>query len=417
MAVTPEPTAPPQHVVSIDILRGLTILLMIFVNDIAGVAGTPSWLKHFEPFDGNGMTLVDVVFPAFLFIVGLALPLAFRNRERRGEKTGSMLRHVLTRTMSLLIIGVLMANSDDISTHGVINPNLWTLLMYTGVFLVWVYWPFDREKQGKTRRLLRLTGLLLILITAVLYRADDVSGWFQLRPRWWGILGLIGWAYLVAAIVYIVARGNRFVVLGGAAGLFAFYFVIKCGWLTQFDNLGPFIQLSCTLGSHPALVLLGAFMGLIFLPESTVRTHGQRAVWGIAYAVGLILAGWLLYLPHETYPCLIINKNMGTPPWCLVSAAMTAAALVALYWQIDRKLDAGRAGIADLAGRNALFAYILAPFIYALFTFFADLTDTTDLFTVLATPFAVGLGRAIALSLLVMALAARLSRRRIHLKI
>jgi predicted acyltransferase len=135
MPVEQQPAPRRQRVVSIDVLRGLTIFLMIFVNDIAGVPGTPAWLKHFEPSTGNGMTIVDVVFPAFLFIVGLAIPLAFRARERRGESTGTTIRHVVTRTVSLLIIGVLMVNSDSASRGGLVNPNLWTLLMYVGVFL------------------------------------------------------------------------------------------------------------------------------------------------------------------------------------------------------------------------------------------------------------------------------------------
>ncbi len=69
-----------DRVVSIDILRGLTILVMIFVNDIAGVIGLPSWLKHIQPPDADGMTFVDVVFPAFLFIVGMSIPQSLGKR-------------------------------------------------------------------------------------------------------------------------------------------------------------------------------------------------------------------------------------------------------------------------------------------------------------------------------------------------
>ncbi|MDD3095442.1 MAG: DUF5009 domain-containing protein [Candidatus Marinimicrobia bacterium] len=54
-----------ERVRSIDIFRGLTILLMIFVNDVAGVRNIPGWLKHAEP-GSPGMTFVDVVFrPSF----------------------------------------------------------------------------------------------------------------------------------------------------------------------------------------------------------------------------------------------------------------------------------------------------------------------------------------------------------------
>ena len=55
----------PVRIESIDVIRGLTILVMIFVNDIGNVPGTPKWMKHM-PTRSDGMTFVDLVFPAFL---------------------------------------------------------------------------------------------------------------------------------------------------------------------------------------------------------------------------------------------------------------------------------------------------------------------------------------------------------------
>lgn len=390
---------------------------MIFVNDIAGVAGTPAWLKHFEPSDGNGMTVVDVVFPAFLFIVGLAIPLAFRAREGIGEATGTGVRHVLTRTASLLVIGLLMVNSDVASPDGLINPNLWTLLMYAGVFLVWVRWPTKTARHKTIQRSLQLAGALLLVVSAVIYRGVDVTGWMQLRLHWWGILGLIGWAYLVAATIYLVSRGRPWIILGCAAGLFGFYIAVEAGWLTGLGRIGALAGVSYTLGSHPALVLLGVLMGRMFLPHSPAQTHRQRATRGLLYTALLAAAGGLFYLPHERFPYLIINKNMGTPPWCLLSAAITAASLVAVYCLVDRHDRRGWAGILEPAGKNALFAYILAPVVYAAFAYAADLTRTANVLSRLSELFSVGLGRAITLSLLVTGLAAMLSRKRIFLKI
>src|SRR5512136_2578916 len=83
----PESARPavPSRVTSIDALRGLVVFTMIFVNDLAGASDTivPAWMKHFH--GRSGMTFVDLVFPSFLFIVGMSLPLALGPRLRKGE--------------------------------------------------------------------------------------------------------------------------------------------------------------------------------------------------------------------------------------------------------------------------------------------------------------------------------------------
>ena len=74
--------ASDRRIVSIDALRGLVVFAMIYVNDIAGVSGeiVPAWMRHFRGPDG--MTFVDLVFPAFVFIVGMSVPLALGARSR-----------------------------------------------------------------------------------------------------------------------------------------------------------------------------------------------------------------------------------------------------------------------------------------------------------------------------------------------
>src|SRR4030095_15094374 len=75
---------PATRVVTIDIVRALTMVLMIFVNDLGSLKGIPLWLEHVEP-GVDGIGLADVVFPAFLFIVGLSLPFAIDHRRTQGD--------------------------------------------------------------------------------------------------------------------------------------------------------------------------------------------------------------------------------------------------------------------------------------------------------------------------------------------
>src|SRR5882757_11183973 len=91
-----------NRVRSIDAFRAVTMFLMIFVNDLDGIPGTPEWLKHAgENVDALG--LADTIFPAFLFIVGLSIPFAFQNRLKSGDYRIPW--RIVTRSAALIFIG------------------------------------------------------------------------------------------------------------------------------------------------------------------------------------------------------------------------------------------------------------------------------------------------------------------------
>ena len=126
-------------------MRGLTLVLMLFVNDL-NMNVAPAWLGHrVAEFDGMG--LADWVFPGFLFIVGMAIPFAFSKRFLSGQSLYDISRHILTRSLSLIIIGVLMLNSGRVNPELTgISKNLWAILMYVAVFLFWNDYP-DKENK------------------------------------------------------------------------------------------------------------------------------------------------------------------------------------------------------------------------------------------------------------------------------
>lgn len=352
-----------QRVESIDILRGITILVMIFVNDIPGVHGLPAWMKHNPPGTG-GMTFVDVVFPAFLFIVGMSIPFAIGKRLERGDSLWNVWKHILIRTLGLLIIGVLMANSDTISDTGLIPPGLWILLMYAGVILVWNQ-PARNESGGHAFfTKWRIAGIVVLLVSIFLYRGTHVTGIMQIRTQWWGILGLIGWAYLVACIVYIPLRKNISGLIGMMALLYCFYVADEMG-LAHWAQ--PWITPSYTLGSHPAIIIAGVILGMILKPDSVVPTPALKIRWAFLYALGMFVAGILLHSLHSMVRFFIIDKNMATLPWCLISSAITVWVWIVIYWLVDIKGWKRWAVVVRPAGSNALFAYILAPIFYVLF--------------------------------------------------
>lgn len=94
------------RLVSLDIFRGATIAAMILVNDNGSDAAY--WpLKHAQ---WSGWTPADLVFPFFLFIVGVSLVLSFRSRLKRGDSKGSLVLHTLKRSAILFALGLFISS-------------------------------------------------------------------------------------------------------------------------------------------------------------------------------------------------------------------------------------------------------------------------------------------------------------------
>src|SRR5580658_8812658 len=98
--------AAAPRVVSIDIFRGLTMAVMIFVNALSDVRGLPWWTYHAHASE-DVMTYVDMVFPFFLFIVGMSLPLSVTQRLKRNPSLFALSGHVVLRATSLIGLGLI----------------------------------------------------------------------------------------------------------------------------------------------------------------------------------------------------------------------------------------------------------------------------------------------------------------------
>src|SRR5690606_24749996 len=123
---------------TIDILRALTMFLMIFVNDLWSLTGVPKWLEHTAATE-DGMGFSDVIFPLFLFIVGLSIPLAINIRFKKKESRPRIVGHILVRTVALLVMGLYMVNFETIFSEAMpFNKYVWEILMAVGIFLIWM---------------------------------------------------------------------------------------------------------------------------------------------------------------------------------------------------------------------------------------------------------------------------------------
>ena len=399
-------TRPGQRLVAIDVFRGLTIFAMIFVNNVWAFHGVPWWMKHMK--GGAGMTFVDVVFPAFLFIVGTAVPPAIERRLRAGTSHLDLLRHIALRTLSLLAIGVFMVNMGnyDAATSG-LSKAWWILLVYLGVILLWNDYPATKGRMGGFCAGLRVIGALLLVGMAALYRRQtgDGVGWMQ--TSWWGILGLIGWAYLACCLVYLAVRHRPFVLMAVTALLIALYVSNERGVLAFLGRLHEYINVGRFIGTHGAITLAGAVACVLVYGQANLPPR-VRAWTAGAFGLGLA-AGGLFLAPRYG-----VDKNTATPSWALYSAALSCGVFLLIWWAFElRRGPAAVRWFFETAGRNALLAFIMPAIVL---TIIRDLMKV-DYYTLWGATGLWGIAQSLLFSTAIVLLCGLLYRLRLRLKL
>jgi predicted acyltransferase len=413
VTVAPLTTAARPRVVSVDALRGLIIFTMIYVNDISGAKHVPWWMKHFsDSFKGSGMTFVDLVFPAFLFIVGMSIPFALGARITRGDPIWKILGHILIRTFSLLVIGILMVNSESGPSAKQMgwSRTAWTSLLYLAAIL-----SFCSTRPRLLMMALRVLGWATLVFLTFAYRGNHNeriiefhSSWpiVSIRTEWYGILGLIGWAYLVGCIVYLIFKTNRVALLGCMVLLLCLFVADRKG---VFDNfwLANVVSIGETLGSQASITIAGMIIATLLLTPDT-QSHWPRIRFAILFALACAAAALLL---HRLYG---ISKNNATPSWCLWAAAITTLLWVNFYLIGDVWNKPNRLKLFSIAGQNVLLAYLISEGVPSwlrathLHHFYAHLADAN---------LAAGMARSIGIAILVLAVSIVLNRLGFWLKL
>jgi heparan-alpha-glucosaminide N-acetyltransferase len=383
---------------SIDILRALTMLLMIFVNDLWTLTDVPEWLGH-KGAREDGLGLAEVVFPAFLFIVGLSVPHAVRARIKKGDSTLQILWHITERTMALLIMGLFMVNLENIDrSQLLIAKPYWQFLMTLGFFLIWNHY------RGKVfgvipKDVLRVTGMAILIFLAVIYTGQGRDGSPQwMRIHWWGILGLIGWGYLLCVLVYLVLRDRPI------------WIVLAC-LLLYLLNINEFVTIfgvkfKLVVGaSNHASVMSGVMVTviLIWLNEKNRLKYLIPILLGISAI--LFLFGFL------TRPEWGISKIRATPSWTAICAGISIGAFILLHIIADRMKLTRWADIIAPAGTSTLTCYLVPYYVYAIFAI------TGIHLTGFIVTGMVGILKTFIFSLLIIWLTGLLARLNIKLKI
>src|SRR6478735_1401859 len=195
----------PRRLQSIDVFRAVTMFFMIFVNDVDGVEKIPEWIKHVDA-NTDGLGFADTIFPAFLFIVGLSIPFALTKRMQSGENKSRIVWHIILRSLALIVMGFFHVNLENYSDTALLPHAVFEIITTPAFFLIWLDYKSGVPKI--LQNILQVSGIIILIVLAFLYKGESDGEVIGLRTHWWGILGLIAWAYLTCALVYLFTRGN-----------------------------------------------------------------------------------------------------------------------------------------------------------------------------------------------------------------
>jgi len=343
---------------------------MIFVNDFWKIHDVPHWLEHASRGE-DFLGLADVVFPCFLFAVGLSIPFAIERRYSKGKTGESTIGHILSRTLALLVMGAFITNSEArLSPDVSYRIGVYWLLMVTAFIFIWNYYPrSDNPNRKKLYTLLKVAGVIILFYLAVTFRNPD-GGVFGAR---WGILGSIGWTYLLCAFIYVFTRDR----LKYLVPIWLVFVIICILGSRMNETWGETPILSLPRGNFynemlrvlhigngalPAFTMGGIIVSLLSTKYRQAPAQ-KRAVFTLLAVVVFFLAG---LISREFW---ILAKLGATPTWVFFVTAISIGTYAILNWLAEQ----GKASWFNLikpAGTATLTCYLIPYVWYA----FADIT-------------------------------------------
>jgi predicted acyltransferase len=369
----------PERMMALDVFRGVTIAGMVLVNNPG------SWGNQYGPVahaKWNGCTPTDLIFPFFLFIVGVAMTFSFDKRLRQGCDRLGLFLHVCQRTIVLFLLGLIL---NGFPFSEIRDWGRWRIVLPYIIFVIGVEMLFLKEpifESGKTQgeKTIKIASWILIA-AGILYFFLDFRN-FQtflynkdrgLTLRVPGVLQRIALCYFFASIIMFFARIRGRILW--ALGLMIVYWAIvklihaPAGYSVEVTGpeglLHDWIDWKI-VGSHvyserpdpegllstlPAIAttLLGILCGN-WLHQSMDKKDK---------CLGLFFLGnILLVLGMWTDSYFAINKKIWTSPYVLYTAGLGMIFLGMCYYLVDIKGYKKWAYPFMVYGTNAIFLYV-----------------------------------------------------------
>lgn len=343
----------PNRIRSIDCFRGLVVLLALFLADLTSAHGIPVWLQPVLPASAD-FSLVDLVFPFFLFLVGLSIPVAVLQRFEKKAKAMAVWKHMLFRSFCLIVLGLFLVNMPFFHKNSSMPQTLWTSLFYVGALLIWLDYP----ATGKGKPLfmgLKLAGIAILAYLNISFRGGNGSQHMQIHD--WGFLGLLAWAGLLAGTLYLYFQRNFPTMVALAALLLVAAISVQSGRLELKGIYSTLVGSGSTL-THGLIVMVGILAYMLFTGETRFSDQFRNRFLLVA-ALFLGIAGFLLQ------PLYGISRLRATPSWALYAAAVCCLSYLIIYFFVEVK--GLKLTLLERAGRNGLLALLLWGLLLSLF--------------------------------------------------
>ncbi|HEY6489353.1 MAG: heparan-alpha-glucosaminide N-acetyltransferase domain-containing protein [Terracidiphilus sp.] len=317
---TKAPAAPlTKRLLSLDVVRGITIAFMIMVNNNGG-PGSWGFMNHAR---WNGLTPTDLVFPTFVFVVGVSVVFAFEARLARGATRAELARHTVQRTVVLILCGILV-NSFPFFEFA--HMRFFGVLQRIAIcyLAVGLFYLVDNRASSKV---VALAGCL-------------VGYWALLR--WAPIPGVgvpgrdVPFMDMTQNLVSWIDRH-----------LFPYHLYLYAPAHNVRDPEG-------LLSDLPAIgtALMGVLAGL------WLRSRKSIAAKAVGLAVASLVSLAVGYLWSIEFP---LNKNMWTSSFVLVAGGYSLALLTLCFWAIERQgWRKGWTWVWLVFGSNAIAVYMFS---------------------------------------------------------
>ncbi len=372
-----------NRLVSLDVFRGMTIAAMVLVNN----PGT--WSHIYDPLEHaswHGLTPTDWIFPFFLFIVGVAIPIALGKRVAEGV-TGKVYSKIVSRSVMIFAIGLLMSVIPFFQFAATDAPDWSKMLIWLAMTGGLLFLLLRNFKLAGVLIGLGIAGVIFLNLTG--YNVVPYNFGTMRIP---GVLQRIGVCYLAVSLIFLHTNWKQQAYI--AAGILLGYWAIMtmipvplCEMTTIDDkacNLAAWLDRTILTEAHiwrsakvfdpegilstlPAIAttIAGVLTGTWLTRRSADddadmagtadRKDGLNKVSGLFFFGTVLLAAgyvWNSYFPF--------NKALWTSSYVLVTAGLALLTLGACFWLIDIKGYKAWAKPFVIFGTNALPLFVFS---------------------------------------------------------